>query len=108
MTIDLLRIAVSRLGYLHSFGIVLKHEKLSVLDSIRKTIAFLDVVSRIRPEHVKRKEENMAFVSKKDLIEKLQPLVERLSRLRDELDALNDEVERIVDEVEEAIDEADE
>jgi uncharacterized membrane protein len=57
---------------------------------------------------VLNKEVAMAFVSKKDLIEKLRPLVDRLDRLYDELDSLGDELERIKDEIEGELDGAEE
>jgi len=43
----------------------------------------------------------MAFVSKKDLIEKLRPLVEQLSRLQEEIDDLSDRLEDLATEIEE-------
>jgi len=47
----------------------------------------------------------MAYVSKKDMIEKVRPLTEELSRLRDEFDSLLDQLGVLAEKIEEALDE---
>ena len=50
----------------------------------------------------------MAYVSKKDLIEKLQPLLERLRQVASELEVAVDEVNDVCRDVDAALSEADE
>lgn len=52
------------------------------------------------------KEVQMAFVSKKDLIEKVRPLAEQLARLQDELESLLDQLGDLTDNLDDALDEA--
>ena len=52
------------------------------------------------------KEVWMAFVSKKDLVEKVRPLAEQLARLQDELESLLDQLGDLADDLEDALDEA--
>lgn len=46
----------------------------------------------------------MAYVSKKDLIDKVRPLAEELVRVRDELDSLLDRIGDIAEKLEDALD----
>ncbi|MCD6128555.1 hypothetical protein J7J35_02470 [Candidatus Bipolaricaulota bacterium] len=50
----------------------------------------------------------MAYVTKKELIDKVKPLVTDLARQREELESLLDEISSTLDKIEEAIEEAEE
>lgn len=50
----------------------------------------------------------MAYVSEKDLVDKIRPMLHELSRLREGLEALLDQVEDIGDRIDKALDEGEE